>query len=1055
MSERLIRGKRPRTAEAAHRPGSAGPDQLLRRGGAGPRVKPAPSALEGDPLWYKDAVIYEVHVRSFADSNGDGIGDFPGLIQRLDYIRSLGVTALWLLPFYPSPLRDDGYDIADYFGVHQTYGRVGDVRRLVREAHKRGLRVITELVCNHTSALHPWFQRARRSPRGSVWRDFYVWSDDDRRYSEARIIFKDFETSNWTWDPVAQAYYWHRFYSHQPDLNFDNPRVKEAIFKVVDHWLGMGIDGLRLDAIPYLFEREGTNCENLPESHAFLKQLRAYIDANYSNRMLLAEANQWPEDAAAYFGKGTGDECQMAFHFPVMPRLFMALRMEDRFPIIDILDQTPPIPVTAQWAMFLRNHDELTLEMVTDEERDYMYRAYSHDPEARINLGIRHRLAPLLRNNRRGIELMNVLLFSLPGTPVIYYGDEIGMGDNIHLGDRNGVRTPMQWSVDRNAGFSSANSQRLFQPLITDHEYHYEAVNVEVQDANPLSLLNWMRRLIAMRKRYPAFGRGTIEFLHLENRKMLAFLRRHGEQRILVVANLSRFTQFAGLDLSAHRGLVPVELFGRTEFPTIGDEPYPIVLTPHSFLWFSLEPARAKVSLDGPAPELSLRDPELVRALPGYLNRQRWFRGKSRRVQEVTILDSVPIASAQLKVIEVRYDEGDPDIYALPVCRSKEGDVVDALGEPAFNASLLEAITRRHRFKGRIGGVLALPTPQLARLRSGGGELAPHLSGAEQSNNSVVFGERLIMKLFRRVEAGINPDLEMQRFLTERGFPNIPTVAGALLYRRGRDQTSALAMLQAYVPNQGDGWSHALDMLANGDRGAIERYQPLAALLGQRTGELHVALSSYAKDSAFAPEATTMLTTRSIYQSIRTPALQVMRQLKRQLTRLPDDAREDAEAVVALESKLLSRLLALLNRPISAHRIRCHGDYHLGQVLFTGGDFVIVDFEGEPLRPLPERRLKRWASKDVAGMLRSFTYAAEAAEVEFGEEWAERASTAFLRAYWEAAGSAPFASPKVEERRLLLDTMLIEKALYELRYELDNRPGWVRIPLRGLRRLLE
>jgi maltose alpha-D-glucosyltransferase / alpha-amylase len=1050
MSERSIRERR-----VAAPPGSARPDGRSPPGAAVAPGKSVSRALEGDPLWYKDAVIYEVHVRSFADSNGDGIGDFPGLIQRLDYIQSLGVTALWLLPFYPSPMRDDGYDIANYLGVHRAYGRVGDVRRLVREAHKRGLRVITELVCNHTSVLHPWFQRARIARPGSVWRDFYVWSDNDRRYGEARVIFKDFETSNWTWDPVAQAYYWHRFYSHQPDLNFDNPRVRDAIFRVVDHWLGMGVDGLRLDAIPYLYERDGTNCENLPESHAFLKQLRAHVDAGYGDRMLLAEANQWPEDAVAYFGEGAGDEAQMAFHFPLMPRLFMALRMEDRFPIIDILDQTPPIPATAQWAMFLRNHDELTLEMVTDEERDYMYRAYMRDPEARINLGIRHRLAPLLRNNRRAIELMNVLLFSLPGTPVIYYGDEIGMGDNVHLGDRNGVRTPMQWSVDRNAGFSSANSQRLYLPVITDPEYHYEAVNVEVQDANPVSLLSWMRRLIAMRRRYPALGRGTIEFLHPENRKILAFLRRHEEQLVLVVANVSRFTQFEGLDLSAHRGLVPVELFGHTEFPAIGDQPYPVVLTPHSFLWFSLEPAHAETGLDGPAPKLSLREPELVRALPGYLHRQRWYRGKSRRIQELTIVDSVPIAGAQLKVIEVRYDEGEPDTYALPLCREAEGAVVDALSEPGFNAELLEAITRKRRFPGRVGDLLALPAPQLARLRGSDGELAPHLSSAEQSNNSVVFGERLIMKLFRRVEAGINPDLELQRFLTDRGFPNIAPVAGALLYRRGRQQTSALAVLQAYVPNQSDGWSHALDMLATGDRGAIERYQPFAALLGRRTGELHVALSSHPKDPAFAPEATTMLATRSIYQSIRTPALQVMRQLKRQLTRLPDDAREEAEAVVALESKLLPRLRALLNRPISAHRIRCHGDYHLGQVLFTGGDFVIVDFEGEPLRPLPERRLKRWASKDVAGMLRSFTYAAEAAAVEFGEEWAERASTAFLRAYWEAAGSAPFASAKAEERRLLLDAMLIEKALYELSYELDNRPEWVRIPLRGLRRLLE
>jgi maltose alpha-D-glucosyltransferase/alpha-amylase len=1015
--------------------------------------RPATTTIADDPFWYKDAVIYEMHLRSFQDSNGDGIGDFPGLIRRLDYIASLGATAIWVLPFYPSPMRDDGYDIADYFGVNQSYGRVGDVRRLVREAHKRGLRIITELVCNHTSDQHPWFQRARRSPPGSVWRDFYVWSDNDQRYSEARIIFKDFETSNWTWDRVAQAYYWHRFYSHQPDLNFDNPKVREAIFKVVDHWLGMGVDGLRLDAIPYLFEREGTNCENLPESHAFLKELRAYIDANYSNRVLLAEANQWPEDAVAYFGEGQGDECHMAFHFPVMPRLFMALRMEDRFPIIDILDQTPPIPPTAQWAMFLRNHDELTLEMVTDEERDYMYRAYSQDPEARINLGIRHRLAPLLRNNRRAIELMNVLLFSLPGTPVIYYGDEIGMGDNVHLGDRDGVRTPMQWSGDRNAGFSTANRQRLYQPVITDPEYHYEAINVEAQDQNPLSLLNWMRRLIAMRRRHPAFGRGSIEFLHPENRKLLAFVRRYGDERILVIANLSRFTQFTNLDLSAYRGLVPVELFGRAEFPVIGDAPYAITLTSHSFVWFSLE-QRVKENSDGPAPALSLRDRELERSLPGYLMRQRWFRSKSRRIEEVTVVDSVPMVDAQLKVVDVRYNEGDPETYVLPLCRDAEGKVVDALTHSDFNAALLQAIGDRRRFRGRQGTLLALPTPVLTRMQRSGAELAPHLSGAEQSNNSVIFGERLILKLFRRLEAGPNPDLEVSHFLTNRGFQNVAQVAGALLYRRGRDQTSALAMLQAYVPNQGDGWSQALDELARGDRGSIERYEPFAALLGKRTAEMHVALSSDSQDPAFAPEATTMINARSVYQSVRQLGGQVMRQLKRQLPTLPDDAQEEAVKVLELEPRLLPRLRGLLNRRIAAHRIRVHGDYHLGQVLFTGGDYVIVDFEGEPLRSLPERRMRRWATKDVAGMLRSFVYAAEAADVDFGEEWIDRASSAFLRAYWETAGAAPFAPRTAEERDLLLDVMLIEKALYETRYELDNRPGWVSIPLRGLRRLL-
>ena len=1011
--------------------------------------------LDDTPDWYKDAVIYEVPVRSFRDSDGDGVGDFPGLIQKLDHIVGLGATALWVLPFYPSPLRDDGYDIADYYQVNAGYGRVADVRKLVREAHKRGLRVITELVCNHTSDQHRWFQRARRARPGSAYRDYYVWSDTDRRYLDARIIFKDFESSNWTWDPVAQAYYWHRFYAHQPDLNFDSPRVQAEIKRVVDFWLAMGIDGFRLDAIPYLYEREGTNCENLPEGHRFLKELRAHIDGRFSNRMLLAEANQWPEEAVTYMGDGDGDECHMSFHFPVMPRLFMALRMEDRYPIVDILAQTPPIPKDAQWAFFLRNHDELTLEMVTDEERDYMYRAYTQDLEARINLGIRRRLSPLLHNNRRRIELMNGLLFSLPGTPVVYYGDEIGMGDNIHLGDRHGVRTPMHWSADRNAGFSSANRQRLYLPVVTDPEYHYEAVNVEAQESNPQSLLNWMRRLIALRKLHPAFGRGSFEFLYPENRSVLAFIRRFGEERILVVANLSRFAQFAHLDLSAHRGLTLVEIFGGTEFPPAGKTPYAFTLGPHSFYWFSLEPARVESIEDGPVPALSLADAELVRALPQYLRRQRWFGAKSRRLKAVQVLDTVPLANAQLKLLEVRYDDHDADIYALPLLPGRDGHAVDALMERDFNAALLDAIGHRRRFRGHHGDVLALPTRHLLHMTASEGDLLPRLSGAEQSNNSVIFGERLILKLYRRVEAGINPDLEMSRFLTDAGFGNIAPVYGALLYRSGPDQTATLAMLQAYVPNQGDAWSQVSHELGSGESGAIERYQPYAELLGRRTAEMHLALASDPDDPAFAPEASTMLSTRSSYQSVRSLAASVLETLGKHLPKLDGETKQLAQRVINAEDQIQRRLRALLETRVEAARIRCHGDYHLGQVLFTGGDFVIIDFEGEPARPLPERRLKRWALKDVAGMLRSFSYAAATSQVGFAQDWAAAAGQSFLRGYWTTAGDAPFVPRTVEEKELLVDVMLMEKALYELRYELDNRPDWVIIPLRGLASLVE
>src|SRR6476660_5518312 len=566
-----------------------------------------------DPLWFKDAIIYELHVKTFCDSDGDGMGDFRGLMEKLDYLQELGVTAIWLLPFYPSPMRDDGYDIADYFDVNPNFGTLDDFRAFLDAAHDRNLRVITELVINHTSDQNPWFQKSRRAvarygpvaagdDRGSArasgvtdpgysdddlpYKDFYVWSETPEKYKDARIIFKDFETSNWAWDPLAKAYYWHRFYSHQPDLNFDNPAVHDAVKKVCDFWLSMGVDGLRLDAIPYLYEREDTNCENLPETHKYLQELRAHVDAKFPNRMLLSEANQWPEDAAAYFGKG--DEAHMNFHFPLMPRMFMALQMEDRFPIIDIMEQTPAIPENCQWAMFLRNHDELTLEMVTDEERDYMYRVYATDPHARINLGIRRRLAPLLANNRRKIELLKTLLFSMPGTPIIYYGDEIGMGDNFYLGDRNGCRTPMQWSPDRNAGFSRANPQQLYLPVTIDPEYHYEAVNVENQQKNLSSLLWWTRRVIDMRKNFKAFSRGSLEFLNPDNPKVLAFLRRHEEETILVVVNLSRFAQAAELDLSQFAGCALMEVFSQNFFPAIGKSPYVITLGPHSHYWFVL-----------------------------------------------------------------------------------------------------------------------------------------------------------------------------------------------------------------------------------------------------------------------------------------------------------------------------------------------------------------------------------------------------------------------------------------------------------------------------------
>ena len=1099
--------------------------------------------LDDDPLWYKDALIYELHVRAFSDSDADGSGDFRGLMEKLPYLQDLGVSALWLLPFYPSPGRDDGYDIADYTNVNPMYGTLADANAFVKEAHRRGMRVINELVCNHTSDQHPWFQRARRAKPGTAARDFYVWSETNQRYQDARIIFKDFETSNWTWDHVANAYYWHRFYSHQPDLNFDNPKVKDAILKALDFWLDMGMDGVRLDAIPYLYEREGTNGENLPETHQFLKEMRKHVDTSYSNRMLLAEANQWPEDAVTYFGEG--DECHMSFHFPLMPRLFMSIRMEDRFPIIDILAQTPPIPDNSQWALFLRNHDELTLEMVTDEERDYMYRAYTQDRLARLNLGIRRRLAPLLGNDRRRIELMNGLLFSLPGTPVLYYGDEIGMGDNIFLGDRNGVRTPMQWSADRNAGFSRANRQRLYLPVITDPEYHYETVNVEAQAQNPHSMLSWMKRLIALRKRHRAFGRGTLELLRPDNRKVLAYVRHYESEQILCVANLSRFLQAVELDLSKWKGLVPVELFSSNEMPVVGDAPYFLTLGPHSFYWFSLQPRQVPmVQSDGALPSASLPElrvtgswetaltgparERLENLLLGYVRNRRWFAGKARKLKSAQISDLVPVpgavGGAYLAAVVISYAEGDPDTYQLPLAYANaaeaphiierwphsaitwvrlpgeegRGLIYDALGPPAFAEAVLGAIARRRRATGSRGTLVGSTTHAFVRVR--GPEtvrLEAALSVAEQSNNSVVFGERLILKVFRRLEEGVNPELEVGRFLTEKtNFAQIAPLAGSLEYRRDVGEPVTLAVLQGYVPNQGDAWQYTLNTLARFLQGAeqldsepptmprnvvqasaaelpeaaartVGAYLESARLLGRRTAELHMALASDPTDPAFAPEKVTAQDQRSIYQSMSGLALRSTELLRTQLNKLPQDAREEARHVLELEPRIAAIFKKFLGRRQETTRIRIHGDYHLGQVLYTGHDFVIIDFEGEPTRSLYERRLKRLALRDVAGMLRSFDYASQAAlrSDQLAAEtlprlrtwarfWVESVSAAFLKSYLAAAGTASFVPQAVDDLDLQLTTMLLEKALYELRYELNMRPDWVRIPLRGILEVL-
>jgi maltose alpha-D-glucosyltransferase / alpha-amylase len=1095
-------------------------------------------------LWYRNAIIYQMHVRSFCDSDADGIGDFNGLISKLDYLEELGVTAIWLLPFYPSPLKDDGYDIADYTAVNPVYGSIDDARRFIAIAHRRQIRVITELVINHTSDQHPWFQRARRAPKDSPERNFYVWSDTPEKYAGVRIIFKDFEPSNWSFDHLAGQYYWHRFFNHQPDLNFDNPQVHAAVLDVCDFWMSAGVDGVRLDAIPYLYEREGTSCENLPETHAFLKKLRKHVDTHWPGRILLAEANQWPDEASAYFGSGDGDECQMNFHFPLMPRLFMSLRMEDRYPIIDILEQTPPIPATAQWAMFLRNHDELTLEMVTDEERDYMWRVYAADPAARINLGIRRRLAPLLDNNRRKIELMNALLFSMPGTPVLYYGDEIGMGDNIFLGDRNGVRTPMQWSTDRNAGFSRANPQRVYLPIIIDPEYHYETINVEAQSANPSSLLWWMRRLIALRKNHSVFGDGEIKFLNPTNAKILAFIRRDEQENILVIANLSRFAQPVELDLSEYRGAKPMEMFGNVHFPAVPETgQYTLSMGPHGFFWFNLRPAEMAatsyltvptITIDSDG-ESALHAGVLDRAielrLPFLLPHRRWFVSKAKTIRVTRIVGRIPIAPHQeLFLINVEFDEGEPEIYALPLSikaevppeveqtaflhaidsAQKRWTVTDGLLDPEFARLLLRiALEGREinstglRLTGRLIAGNSAPLPDLTTLTE-------KLPEAEQSNSNVIFGDQMIFKLYRRIGEGTNPELEVGEHLTAKAhFPNTaPLIAAIELHGvRGNATPRTLAVVLTFIPNQGDAWHTFLDhahryfealgaltpdqfaaLCMPDDKGCAgndsEPPEPiqtligaplgLARLLGQRTAEMHAAMADDRNDFAFSPEPYTAGYQRSLFQSMRNTCRNANHALSRNLSSLKGETREMADWLLKNEAVVLAAFRKLTSLPVRIPRIRIHGDYHLGQVLWTGKDFIIIDFEGEPLKSIGERRLKRSPMRDVAGMIRSFDYAASTSlrrhkeltssdgnrgdrERRGANIWSAWLSREFVRDYTLRlrALRPDLVSPDLADAELVLRCWVLEKALYEIGYELNSRPDWVDIPLRATISILQ
>ncbi|CAN5152032.1 maltose alpha-D-glucosyltransferase [soil metagenome] len=1119
------------------------------------------AGMPDDPQWYKDAVIYQVHVKSFFDGNNDGIGDFGGLISKLDYIANLGVNTIWLLPFYPSPRRDDGYDIADYRDVHPDYGTMSDARRFIAEAHKRGLRVITELVLTHPSAQHAWFQRARHAKPGSAARNYYVWSDKDDAYSGTRIIFCDTEKSNWSWDAVANAFYWHRFYAHQPDLNFDNPQVLKETLAIMSFWFDLGVDGLRLDAVPYLIEREGTSNENLPETHAILKKIRAKLDRAHPGKMLLAEANMWPEDVRHYFGDG--DECHMAFHFPLMPRMYMALAQEDRFPMTDILRQTPAIPAECQWAIFLRNHDELTLEMVTDKERDYLWNFYAAEKRARINQGIRRRLMPLLERDRRRAELLNSFLLSMPGTPVLYYGDEIGMGDNIHLGDRDGVRTPMQWTPDRNGGFSRADPARLVLPPIMDPIYGFQAVNVEAQVADPYSPLNWMRRMLAVRKQHAAFRRGTLTLLYPSNRRILAYLREHNasnedgnedgsnvdgnedgrsvdgaRETILCVANVSKSAQAVELDLAAFVARVPVEMLGGAAFPPIGQLPYLLTLPPYGFYWFLLAAEASLPSWHTPSPEplpelatLVLRQNvmELLQepnrtvleqeALPAYLPKRRWYAGKQEKLRATRIALATLLPAAQstvqpgakfyptmLKEIETITASG-VDRYLLPLGFMREEEIVSALPHQlalarvrrgakvglltdafvvdSFSYVIVDLMRASTTVSSEDGQIEFMPTTALTKLETGAQPAIRRLS-AEQSNSSLIIEDKIVLKLIRHLSPGIHPEAEMGRYLTTLGYANTPATLGEVARVGTAGTRYTMIILQQFIHNQGDAWQWTLDTLARSiqhaaatESGANEMASAiltpeddllqLASKLGRRLGEMHVTLATPSEHPDFAPGAATENDTATWAKEARMQmeaAFDVLR-IKNDWNK--DDEARQVAALLAQRAPLLEKVAALAARGIGTLRIRIHGDFHLGQVLVAQGDVYIVDFEGEPAKSVAQRRQKNSPLRDVAGLLRSYDYAAAVAgnsgpaDLSAAaqqrkrltiESFASTSQAAFLRAY-RAAVQDTARQPCEPAEYDLLQLFMLEKAAYEICYEAANRPGWVAVPMSGLAKIAQ
>lgn len=1088
---------------------------------------------ENNPMWHKNAIIYEVHVKAFYDSNGDGIGDFPGLTCKLDYIQSLGVNTIWLLPFYPSPFRDDGYDISNYLDVHPSYGTLADFRHFLREAHARNLRVITELVVNHTSDTHPWFQEARRAPKGSKKCDHYIWSDDADKLSDVRIIFTDTETSNWSWDPVAKAYYWHRFFSHQPDLNFHNPQVIKKLIGAMRFWLDMGVDGLRLDAIPYLCVREGTNCENLPETHDVIKLFRKELDKRYQNRIFLAEANQWPEDAAEYFGEG--DECHMAFHFPLMPRLYMALALEDRFPVVEIMKQTPEIPDNCQWAIFLRNHDELTLEMVTSKERDYMYEAYANDPRARINVGIRRRLSPLMEYNRSKIELLNALLLSMPGSPVLYYGDEIGMGDNLFLGDRNGVRTPMQWTPDRNGGFSNCDPERLFLPPVMGAITGYQAVNVEAQSRNTSSLLNWMRRIIGVRRHYTAFGEGSIEFIKPANRSILVYLRSHQDTHILCVANLSRSAQPVQIDLARFKGYTPVEMLGKHPFPTIGEEPYQLSLSGFGFYWFELSEKVAGPAWQKPdmltMPELSVivfrttsgsrqlpdphhllsdkrREKMLLEATQQYCVHQRWFAGKGRKLVEIDskLIEPVKLPGCNNLIIHLfsaNFGDGTQQDYFFPCQmiwegRAPEGNVmpgwfiaktrqqnevgylVDGMGSDEFCHAVMHGMMANLKIRLANAHLYFTGTGVIDDFNDE--DLAIRRPIIEQSHTSVFFGEKYIFKIYRNIQAGPSPELQMGKHLTAANFRNIARVAGAIELVQDDGTSTVLGIMQEYIDNQNDCWTFTLNYLdrfleaslvATPDeqqvtdselQGIHELYLGKMQTLGQQIGKMHCILAEDSDDPNFKPEPISEKDMLDWTNKIEKALLKTLKQLPAKIDRFSEEIQPQLEKMTEHPAQMTKKMRTMLPSGVSLVKTRHHGDLHLGQILLAANDFVLIDFEGEPARPLHERIAKHCPIRDVAGVIRSFSYAAETARRKvklekpeafasastYTKEWEKASRERFLKGYLETTANCPSVPANREVFEKILALFCLEKALYEFNYERNNRPEWLEIPVFGL-----